>query len=98
MARHAVEAAQSLARADPEDAVAILASELDVVVGERRAVTANVAVVDDRVAVVAIQPSAGPEPHEAAAVLVHRRHPGTGQSVVSGELGELEALRLAGTG
>jgi hypothetical protein len=88
----AIVAAQALARADPEDAVAILTGELDVVVGDRRAVAANVAVVRDRVAVVAVQPSARAEPHEATRILVDGGHPGTGQPVVSRELGELEAL------
>jgi hypothetical protein len=62
----AIVSAHAGARADPEDAVAVLGDEVDVVAGERRAVVADLPEVPDRVAVEAVQPSARAEPHEAA--------------------------------
>lgn len=76
----------------PQGAVAILEDRHHGVVGERPRVARVMGEGEEAVAVVAVQPVLGSEPHEPGAVLEDTGDEGLGKALLQGDASELDAL------
>ena len=96
-----IEGIQAGARANPQRPGAIFVNILDEIAAQAVRVRRVVAILDDGVAVVAVEPVVRAEPHEAGAVLKERLHSLVGQPLLDGDVGERDspaAERKAGHG